>query len=894
MRWIPAVVLVLSLAAAADVQKPTPFLLLQMAKTFVATGDLKHALEVLKKAVKLYPENPDLWKLYGRVLLWTGKPKEALNAFLRAYKLEPDEKLAKTIAFLAVQTENVEVAKKFRKILKSKFKILEELKSSSPEYIKRLIGKSLFRAYIAILLYFGEIEKAFKYIQVYTNVFGFDEELFRKLIYILYKGGKYKEAYRLLREYYPFLIDKPDLLALLSDMAWLSGDKDYAVKISEKLIKEGKGRIADYDRVSYALLTSNPVRAAEYALEGWKRFGTLYLLKRGFYAFYLAHLYRRMETLFNSLPPDVKRSLLRDFYFDTTFASALLKEGKLRKALNLLLRAYRLGAEKGKLTPSFVNYILSVLAKSGRQELLRKFLLDLRKKVRKDKNLYLSLSYGYLLLGKPYSALSFYGLSPIKDCILKSDILTALGKEEEANLCRWKVYRKLLRSLHSNPKLAQNTSFVQNLLRVSIYFLQPQKYEKLLYLYRGKIPADIWNAYYEAYLLKWGHYDFLKKALNGKKTKGEPWLLLAVYIHDYELLRLKGLLNRYGGSLPVRDRVNAYILLGLYDKAMEVAVDGLDGRPYDWRLYKQLVDLVNVHRGYFQFENKFLTGKLYSLRNTSFKAVYKTDKEILSLKLARLDAFKVDKDVLRTPPVENEFKVSLSEDLKRFGFGLSGNVLQGLGTSIGLKLSGFYKPAKPFKFSLSVFFNEKIDDTLYLTFGGVQSGFTTSLLWNMSGRNYILSSFSYSKIRSRKGFFTGSKREVDLYFNHRWRIYYPGVTFQVYLRNISYVEQSWRGYEQLSAIQSFKVLPKSFTDAGFSVSWGMEQKYLFTGLWKTFGTLSVGYITSSKTPYVSAFVGIGGPLFGPDNLSFEIGYSGNVAEGSEKTLSVNLVYRFYY
>jgi len=64
---------------------------LDLANLYISTSDFDEAKIQLKAALKLEPDNAELWSKFGHCLSRQHKTEEALNSFLRAAEIEPDD-----------------------------------------------------------------------------------------------------------------------------------------------------------------------------------------------------------------------------------------------------------------------------------------------------------------------------------------------------------------------------------------------------------------------------------------------------------------------------------------------------------------------------------------------------------------------------------------------------------------------------------------------------------------------------------------------------------------------------------------------------------------------------------------------------------------------------------
>jgi tetratricopeptide (TPR) repeat protein len=64
--------------------------LIESADNYLNTAEYGKAAEILRKGIAQWPDNPDLYALYGETLLYLGYPEKALEKYKKATKLSPD------------------------------------------------------------------------------------------------------------------------------------------------------------------------------------------------------------------------------------------------------------------------------------------------------------------------------------------------------------------------------------------------------------------------------------------------------------------------------------------------------------------------------------------------------------------------------------------------------------------------------------------------------------------------------------------------------------------------------------------------------------------------------------------------------------------------------------
>jgi hypothetical protein len=90
------------------------------------------------------------------------------------------------------------------------------------------------------------------------------------------------------------------------------------------------------------------------------------------------------------------------------------------------------------------------------------------------------------------------------------------------------------------------------------------------------------------------------------------------------------------------------------------------------------------------------------------------------------------------------------------------------------------------------------------------------------------------------------------------------------------------------------ILPEKFYNIGLLLSYGAANRDLYSRVWRPFFEISPFYSKYSKQYSVSFNGGIGGKVFGQDNLAIGTTYSENVNGIQGKVFEIYLDYQFMY
>ncbi|NPB06983.1 MAG: tetratricopeptide repeat protein [Aquificae bacterium] len=854
-----------------------------LVRSFLGAGRLKEARSVLKEALKRHPERVDWWELYGDVLLWSSMPEEALKAYLTAFKLGSHKAGRKALS-IALSLGRFDVALKLieRVPADRKTKLFVYERAGAVEKLLRLLEKSrdeqeLYR--LAELYYaLGRLDEALRTL----NRLPLNERTALLKYRILYAQKRYNEALLLLSS----LKEKsPEVLRALSDLAWMLGDYDRALKASLELIKLGRASLIDYDRASYLLAKKKPEEALKLALEGWERYKSSFMLER---AILLAYELRKWELLLRLLP---KSALFNRPFGAVLYARALYELNRKEEAFRFLEK--RLEREPDA---ELASFYFSLLARAGEMGRLKRALFYLSRKA--DKKLYPALAYGYLLAADGRKALYYYERSDEKDPVLYGDILYLIGKEDEAQLYRKRLFDELSEKLRKNPELYKDAEFMRNYLSVAVHFTPAPYYERLLLQARGVLPEDVWREIYLAYLLYRDRHAAVEWLKRVKGFSLRPWMELSLALRANDRDAMHRILQLYEENLPIRDRVLALVKLGRWKEAVFVAFEELQRNPYQFLLKKQLRDLLGEKGDVYVLKPYYLSrtgyaetgAELFLRKNFSFKDSF------LELNLTYAAPTYRDENTLASAPQRFLFSllwgIRWNEGTLRVGGGYTYKLTGSLYGHLSLRR----RFLGPTGVRLTLEKAADATETLYLQLGAVKNRAELQLYGPLlSPRNGFLLTAELAEYYTESGTYLGRGRSFYAELSRRWRILYPSLRVRLFLQRALYAESGSKGeLARLSPYRVFQALPPDFTYLGGGVTVGEPWELLPGGHWKPFLDLSWGYNSAVGGSSWGLWGGAQGRITERDRLRLFINLNRNAGGVKETLFNLGLLYGRWY
>jgi hypothetical protein len=861
-----------------------------LVQSFLGANDLQNALRVLEDAVRRFPRNPKWWELYGQVLLWNNMGAKAGEAFYEGYKNTKNKELAKKAFEISLAFNRIDIAKELMEVVSVppdvKVYIYDQL--GDVEGLLKLLytlkTKDMLLMRAQILNALGRKKEVEETINEYIKLYGKDERSVLLLANIYYSGRKFEQSLKVLKDFLPSAKEENvEFYRTLSDLAWMLQDYDATALASEKLISLSKGEMADYIRLSEIYFRKGSKRAVSLALEGYKKFEDLILLKTALYYSYALGLYDQTVVIFK----DHRDKLQDDVNTVFSYLLALQQLGKNEEALEELEKILA----KAK-TPEFVSFYIYSLVETQRVEKLKRTLKEYETYAR---NSLVAQAYAvaYIFLQKGQTALSYYKLSGSKDPLLYADIINVMGMEEEAKAIKLKTYREL----KSGRLPWDDLEKLRLYLSLAMEFENPEIFEGKLQRARGVLSDAVWKDMYFVYLFSKEQREkaILQQRLYKYPLKPWMWLNLALWQDDrYLVLQL---LESDPEALPIRDRVEALRRVGQPKRALELAFKGLEENPYDYQLYKQFRDLAvqesnrvslevthQKRDAYGQFiERLEVESKLgdtnysFGFRSSTFQPTYKKD-QVIKQKVGGYQA---------------EIYLSRRFDRGYIGFGIG--QLERLRSVVNFRLFGESYLFSRLSAGFEVGYRQPSTESLYLELGGLKNYAKLSLTFTPYSRLGFYSSLELSEFYSQDikrlgtGFYTYNQAQYKL------KAGYPDYTLRVFYSYGNYREKAGsKGViEQLSPFTAFRVLPENYYTVGLGFSFGFEHKDSYTRFWRPFFDASLAY-NSLGSLGISTEIGLGGAVFGRDNFSVGLSFSKNTGGIKETVIGPYLIYRYYF
>ncbi|SMP08329.1 Tetratricopeptide repeat-containing protein [Desulfurobacterium pacificum] len=856
---------------------------------YLGNRKLDKALTVALLGIKKFPNSDLWWERLKTVATWSGKPEIALKALEKLvfgfHKWEYLRELySMSLALnrpdLAMKTLNLMLKRGINVGFKEVINVFNVAgqPDKAAEILVRKYGNNpeALRVAANIYWYRGQTEKALEVFKILRKKYGLNPRDRLFLAHIYFAKRQFGKSLDSLKEEWQKVKDA-SYLRTLSNLAWALGDFDTAVKVSERLILEGKGSVDDYERVVLYFYYRKPELAAKYALDGYKRFKKDSFLI--YYLFFLSSHKRWKDIVYflNRFPENQREKLLSNADIFSIYTYALLKIGEVDRAEKLIRSAIKKSPHP---SPDLISQLISLLITAedvkGLKSVLEKY-RSYEKLIPED---FLS-AYLFLQDGKDaLRCINFVKDRSLSFLLTKADVLELYGREGEAKKLRFKIFKKAEREVENGKR---GRDIVEAYLRTAIYFEQPEKFERDYVRLKRYLDSDFAREIYLSYLLYRGRNEEVEYLQKRKSFKLKPWMRLSLALYKDDRYMMERLLSKYLEILPVRDRVAALEEIEKFGKAFVVAYKGLEENREDNRLYCQFRDLIVNYASVFSADLTFNRSGRFSYLSPHFKLRWHFEDDTYftfeSNNLLSLNGGNVLS--------ERKGTADVAVGLKRYFHksSLSGGVT--IFRAGGRERRGFYlKGSRSFyrgsQLTVKLYVNALSDVSEIASFSTLKSGGGFEYSFPITNKYGFFSSFYLDRYYSVDGVYVGRGRELYSELSYKARSGYPDYLFRLFFSVNEYAESDHTNSyaDKISEYKPADVLPDSFYQLGVGLNFGFENRNSFVRVWRPYFDSSLSY-SSKYGMNASVLLGIGGKLFGDDNLHIE----GTVFNGFKGTNS---------
>ncbi len=904
-------------------KKPT--LLDKIYLSFIYSGDLKHAKEVVDLGLRQKRDRIKWLRRGIDVAIWQGESQRAMNLMERLYRLTGDPKIGKKLIDYALNNRRYQQALylmiqgRRSNWTPKDIDLVNYLyqQAGYPEKACDLLYKSwqknpqqrrwLLDA-IEIALNLGELDKAGQMIHDLEKI-GIKTlrgaELASYYYFIIRKPQK---AYLTLLSFNPNLLEKEeDKIAYyrrVSDLGWLVGDYKRAMEASLYLIRHGSSTREDYDRVLLVETREDPKVALEIAMEAFEKY------KAEDYFFSAAYLaervqdYDRLADLYSIVDEE---HLQKEFAEKPDYYLLLSELDLYLKRRDAALQDLQKALEISPDNPRILSQMIWFYYDNEMTTPMKKIVAYIEANMQPlDPILYPALIAAHMKLQQSDLA-RFYidRLYRHENKRLtfdeKAGLAYLLQQQMQMNYYKsmlLKLYGELERERVKDPKKLKDPKFVDVWLRSSMEFINPDLFQKRLKKAKKVLPKARYRQIEMLWNIRIAAYERYRKELYAWK-ESEPWMVLSLALYDHDLTTIQDLLYRKGDILPIRDRVLAARKDRQIALAQTFAFEGMETNRWDYLLFYQREQLMRAESDRYAVEGNWenrdsLSRSRYVLRNRNRLARGWS----LAEKVQYVANGDVDHGKLRTVPKDQKgIDLSLKKRFDRGAVTLTGGYRDGMKNYAVGSIRGDWILMQRWHAAAGYYHHEDTEDTTYLMLGGYRDRAHLALDYKLLNSTTIQGHGDYMKYhgQDKESAGDGWKTGVSLY--HVFRTGYPDIQFSLYSeygRFNQRLDQKGVLRELMVHPEYETATPSDFFIVGGGLYVGYDNYSDYIRAWRWYGGISPYYDYESNEGSVGGELGVGGSLFQQDHLDLGIRYTPAFYNGQESLTTLYFLYRMMY
>lgn len=887
-------------------------------QVFSYSRDLENAYLTVKKALEIFPSSLYWHTKMSEVAMWTGRTQEAVEHMMYTYQRTHDKKLEDKIYTYSLSAYQYETAAVI--IEKKVKKDPSEKNIKELVYIFDLVGKPLESAEILDELYKKDPSRSYLLtwqLQIYLNMGKMQrakkivKKIEKEQMHDMQSAFLCSQCYFIVRDIdasYSCLqsadINTEDgnltqYYMQLSDLAWYKREHKEAADASIKVDEANATRLVDYERILAVYKDKEPFRAMKAALDAYEKFSQNYL----FYTY--ANIAIDMKQYQEVLEVCVKIEKKSN---NTLVQDALywMVKAQIYTSINENIQA-RIAFEKAQELSAYSNETLEpylwFLMDTKDTQALSRFLFDLEEKQKVSPRLWLPIAIAYFSIQEGDRAA--YYLEKLKKNKMQSresDLLYAYVKQSQNDEDAFYkeiriVYKQMKKELKDKHSLGSNSDFMQTYLSVKMFLVGADEFEESLHTAKPVLKYEAYNALSLSFAQR-ENIDEQVKMMAEPMKESEPWIRLSLSLSSNDRQSQQDIIYKYYRLLPLGDTLAAATNDNQIAFAQSIVFVGLEKNEKNSLLYEQMRNLHNEYADSFVLKAGYLSrsglDQTYSDMHNSYY-------------LAKGYSLKTDLFLASNSINDDEVFTSIPSRTASFGLGIKKRFERGsYQIDIGRRDSADTYNYFSFKYrsiisrrlnmELTVDKAARAEESVYLKVGGYKDRIGLQTRYSILGSSAIGLYLEEAKYSSDDGVSLGSGLSGRLDYSYLQRSAYPDITFTPYYTFGTYNEKGGSNgvIDDMLIFTDSNVISDDFWYTGVDLSYGMENRYNYVRVWRPFFSVSP-YYNGRESQFNYGFsAGLGGELFGQDNLSLAAEYSESVGGTSDKLWRTYFRYKILY
>ena len=890
-------------------------------QVFLYKSDLENAYKVATLGFEKYPSSYYWNEKMAEISKWTNRTARSMKHLRNMYNITYDKKIEdELIAYgsESYQYETIEPLVLSRVIHNPNKKNIEHMiliykKIGYPEKVIAILESEYKKDPQNIMLLTKGLELSLELADL-DLAKPFVEELQKNKPYKKIDGALIAKYYYVQQEIeiaYKELeyVDKEDIsnkdynikyYELKSDLGWYLQDNLNAAVASRALMNMDKGRLADYERISFVYKHSNPKLAAYSMRRAYNEYQLSYL----FYSYANEAINTgnidELNDFLSSVDETTSPLGLDSMYWVVKsnvygyYNEVELEKEALNKALEISPDNYQI-----KLT------LLYYFMRIHDTKELHEILTDMADNLDLDYSFYFSMASAYFYLSdidraSYYTQELLHAQNPITQ-ILEFKFLQAyiyqIQNKEAAYISSMKdILKDLKAQSKKNPALLKQNDYLSYYLRAAMSILNPDKFEKKL----KKAKPYLSEKNYKEIAYSWAvQNSAYEKSLQIYHTINEKdiWIQFSNSTVFQNHDSIGNLLDIYLPSLSMGDASQATEKDGQIALSQSFTFDGLNKNQYNQNAYIHHRDLSKIRsdyldvkvsrynrepllQKYIKIDNKNYLGSAFYL-NTNFEYFNNETQDTRTL--------------VSVPDRTIEAGLGLLKVFDRGSVAVHMDYYDSMQRYYGASLSTQYRISTDLVTSAKIIKNGNALESTQLLLGGKKDMLALSVIWSILDSTQL--EFLYEK-----DYYT-SQDEVDLgdgdygriNIIHQIRNGYPDLRLGGFVDYGLYDETSGsRGVIDELQADNYKVLPNDFYNIGMTFSYGMANADDYTRVWRPYVEVYPYYNGYEESYSIGFNAGYGGKIWHQDHLIFGATYTESVNGIGGKIFELFLDYHFMY
>ncbi len=372
----------------------------------------------------------------------------------------------------------------------------------------------------------------------------------------------------------------------------------------------------------------------------------------------------------------------------------------------------------------------------------------------------------------------------------------------------------------------------------------------------------------------------LKRIKTVSDIKFSPYIKFSMALLENNKEELKKTVNNK--SLPYKDKVEAYVKLGMINKASCQINKNLKSSSLDYQVYQQAVNFYTVYANRFKFKSFLQRSDKIDTLNNEFSTKFYNKGIKLNQNILLKNGNKLYKNL------KNLYSLNFFVKYKKLKTNINFNKFYK--NFIGVKFDWYIKNSD-IQFAL----NQKSDESIYMLYGGRKNFINFIYNYYLDNRNYFSSNLKYNIFYTQKSNYIGQGENFNIRYTDNLRVGYPDFSYYLFFNQGVYKESNKADslMKNFSNVSNFDVLPDKFYIIGNGLSFGMNNLDTLSPGFLPFGDVSLNYEILKRNFGYNLLFGLRRRIFFKDNLMIGVNYS-KALNKADTNPFIKFLLRYYY